>query len=124
VNLEIAQAVAQRRLSPKTGFKPSQKCVEASDDIIKGDFNSAPDSRIWDLSPIRSGAAKDGFYDVHPRKHHRGIHLISDALPFGRLWYIGPNAIENAIGYAKFNSRSHDAVIRVYDDAGPFLSSF
>jgi hypothetical protein len=27
------------------------------------------------------------------------------------------NAISNAIGYAKFFSRSHDAVIRVYDDA-------
>jgi hypothetical protein len=29
-----------------------------------------------------------------------------------------PNAISNAIGYAKFRSRSHDAVIRVYDAAG------
>jgi hypothetical protein len=29
-----------------------------------------------------------------------------------------PNAIENAIAYAKFRSRSHDAVIRVYDEAG------
>ena len=28
-----------------------------------------------------------------------------------------PVAISNAIGYAKFRSRSHDAVIRVYDDA-------
>jgi hypothetical protein len=28
--------------------------------------------------------------------------LISDALPFGRLWYGEPNAI----GYAKFYSRS------------------
>ena len=44
--------------------------------------------------------------------------LISDALPFGRLWYGEPNAVENAIGYAKFRSRSHDAVIRVYDEAG------
>ena len=26
--------------------------------------------------------------------------------------------ISNAIGYAKFFSRSHDAVIRVYDEAG------
>ena len=42
----------------------------------------------------------------------------SDALPFGRLWYSEPNAISNAIGYAKFFSRSHDAVIRVYDAAG------
>ena len=27
-----------------------------------------------------------------------------------------PDAITNAIGYAKFFSRSHDAVIRVFDD--------
>jgi hypothetical protein len=27
-------------------------------------------------------------------------------------------SISNAIGYVKFRSRSHDAVIRVYDDAG------
>jgi hypothetical protein len=29
-----------------------------------------------------------------------------------------PSAISNAIGYAKHRSRSHDAVIRVYDEAG------
>jgi hypothetical protein len=28
---------------------------------------------------------------------------------FGRLWHGQPNAISNAIGYAKFYSRSHDA---------------
>jgi len=56
-------------------------------------------------------------YEVRPRKDHRGFDLISDALPFGRLWYGEPNAVENAIGYAKHRSRSHDAVIRVYDDA-------
>src|SRR5690348_8879355 len=57
-------------------------------------------------------------YEVRPRKDHRGVDLISDALPFGRLWYGEPNAISNAIGYAKFFSRSHDAMIRVYDEAG------
>jgi hypothetical protein len=31
-------------------------------------------------------------YEVRPRKDHRGVDLISDALPFGRLWYDGPNA--------------------------------
>jgi hypothetical protein len=51
------------------------------------------------------------------RSDGRGIDLISDTLPFGRLWYAKPDAISNAIGYAKFSSRSHDAVIRVYDDA-------
>jgi hypothetical protein len=37
---------------------------------------------------------------------------------FGRLWYAEPDAISNAISYAKFRSRSHAAVIRVYDEAG------
>ena len=55
-------------------------------------------------------------YEVRPRKDHRGVDLISDALPFGRLWYAKPNAISNAIGYTKFFSRSHDAVIHVYDE--------
>jgi hypothetical protein len=44
-------------------------------------------------------------------KDHRGVDLISDALPFGRLWYGEPNAISNAIDYAKFYSPSRDAVI-------------
>jgi hypothetical protein len=52
-------------------------------------------------------------YEVRPRKDHRGVDLISDALPFGRLWYGEPNAASNAIGYAKFYSRSHRAVIRL-----------
>ena len=32
-------------------------------------------------------------YEVRPRKDHRAVDLISDALPFGRLWYGEPNAI-------------------------------
>ena len=56
-------------------------------------------------------------YEVRPRKDHRGVDLISDALPFGRLWYAESRAVANAINYAKFYSRSHDAVIRVYDAA-------
>jgi hypothetical protein len=57
-------------------------------------------------------------YEVRPRKDKRGVDLISDALPFGRLWYSEANAASNAVDYAKFYSRSHDAVIRVYDAAG------
>ena len=57
-------------------------------------------------------------YEVRPRSDKRGVNLISDALPFGRLWYGEPDAIVNAIGYAKFYSRSHDVVIRVYNEAG------
>jgi hypothetical protein len=37
-------------------------------------------------------------YEVRPRKDKRGVDLISDLLPFGRLWYGALNAISNAIG--------------------------
>ncbi|MGC1323809.1 MAG: hypothetical protein WA849_16635 [Candidatus Udaeobacter sp.] len=57
-------------------------------------------------------------YEVRPRKDHRGVDLISDGLPFGRLWYGEPNAASNAVDYAKSFSRSHRAVIRVYDETG------
>jgi len=63
------------------------------------------------------------FYEVRQPKDHRSFDLISDALPFGRLWYAEPNAISNAVGYAQFYSRSHDAVIRVYDDAGNVIET-
>jgi hypothetical protein len=62
-------------------------------------------------------------YEVRPRKDKRGVNLISDVLPFGKLWYGEPNAVSNAIGYAKFYSRSHDAVIRVYDEAGSVIDT-
>jgi hypothetical protein len=68
-------------------------------------------------------AVKPHFYEVRPRKDHRGFDLISDVLPFGALWYGEPNGISNAVGYAKFRSRSHDAVIRVYDDAGSVIET-
>jgi len=41
-------------------------------------------------------------------------------LPFGCLWYTKP---DDAIEYAKFRSRSHPAVIRVYDSAGNLLET-
>jgi hypothetical protein len=49
-------------------------------------------------------------YEVRPRKDKRGVDLISDALPFGRLWYGEP---DDAVDYAKFYSRSHDAPVSI-----------
>jgi hypothetical protein len=57
------------------------------------------------------------------RSKHIGVDLIFVALPFGRLCYAGPDTVANAIGYAKFRSRSHHAVIRVYDDAGNVIET-
>jgi len=57
---------------------------------------------------------------VCPRKDRRGVDLISDVLPFGRLWYDKP---DDAIGYAEHYSRAHDAVIRVYDESGNVIET-
>lgn len=44
-------------------------------------------------------------------------------LPFGRLCYGGLNAVSNAVSYAMHNSRSHDAMICVYDEAGNVIET-
>ena len=59
-------------------------------------------------------------YEVRPRRDKRGFNMISDALPFGRLLYTKPN---DAVRYAKFFSRSHDVVIRVYDESGNVIET-
>jgi hypothetical protein len=52
-------------------------------------------------------------YEVGQRSDKRGVNLIGDALPYSPLWYRGPNAIRDAIDYAKFYSRVHDVVFIV-----------
>jgi hypothetical protein len=73
-------------------------------------------------SELSRGRARR-LHQSRPRKDHRGIDVMSDVLPFGRLWYGEPNAVANAIGYAEHRSRSHDAVIRVYDEAGKVIQT-
>ena len=41
-------------------------------------------------------------FEVRPRKDKRGVDLISDALPFGRLWYGEPNAIATQLTTRSF----------------------
>jgi hypothetical protein len=65
-------------------------------------------------------SARAHVYEVRPRKDRRGFDLISDALPFGRLWY---TKVDHAVGYAQFYSRSHHAVIRVYDESGNVIET-
>jgi hypothetical protein len=62
-------------------------------------------------------------YEIRPRADKHGVDLISDALPYSPLWYRGPNAIRDAINHAEFYSRLHDAVVRVYDEAGNVIET-
>ena len=62
-------------------------------------------------------------YKIRPRADKRGVDLISDTLRYSPLWYAGPNAVSNAISFAKFNSRPHNAVIRVFDETGTVIET-
>jgi hypothetical protein len=70
------------------------------------------------LSPITPHV-----YEIRPRRDKRGVDLISDALPFGRLWYDGPNAVSNANRIRDARQPISDAVIRVYDAAGNMIET-
>lgn len=59
-------------------------------------------------------------YEVRPRKDKRGFDLMSDVLPFGRLWYL---KTADAVDYAKFYSRSHYTIIRVFDESGAVIET-
>ena len=56
-------------------------------------------------------------YEVRPRKDREGIELVSELFRYGPIWYAGPDAVRNAIAYAKYRShfRSQRAIIRVLD---------
>ncbi len=62
-------------------------------------------------------------YEVRPRKDHRGVDLISDALPFGRLWYgeLTQSAMQSVT--RSFAAGRTNAVIRVYGEAGNVIQT-
>jgi hypothetical protein len=62
-------------------------------------------------------------YEVRPRKDHRGVDLICDVLPFGACVTAGRTQSATQFGYARFRSRSHGAVIRVYDNVGNVIET-
>jgi hypothetical protein len=39
--------------------------------------------------------APTNVYEIRPHKDKHGVDLISDALPFARLWYAGPGAVSS-----------------------------
>ena len=57
-------------------------------------------------------------YEIRPRKDKRGVDLRCAAI---RSAVVPPN--QRAVDHAKFYSRSHDARIRVYDDAGDVIET-
>ena len=72
--------------------------------------------------PDRSTIRTD-VYEIRPRADKHGVDLVGDALPYSPMWYRGPRAITDAVDHAKFFSRSHAAVVRIYDPAGKVIAT-
>jgi hypothetical protein len=68
-------------------------------------------------------STEEEVYEVRPRKCRDGVELISDRFRYGPIWYAGPDAIRNALAYAKYRSLSHSrpAIIHVVDDPGTMI---
>jgi hypothetical protein len=62
-------------------------------------------------------------YEIRPCADKDGVDLVSDALPYSPMWYRGPKAITDAIDHARFFSRSHDAVVHIYDKSGNVIET-
>ena len=64
-------------------------------------------------------------YEVRPHKSGDGFDLLSDRFRYGPIWYAGPDAVRNAVAYAKYRSisRSNWAKIRVLDNFGAVIQT-
>ncbi len=83
--------------------------LEALSDKLWGNANSRMEM---------SATPAQDVYEIRPRKNRDGFDLISDRLRFGPIWYAGPDAVRYAAAYAKYRSRSHRAIIRVFNEEG------
>ena len=75
-------------------------------------------NKLWvDANGRETSSSAQDVYEVRPRKDQDGFDLISDRLPYGPIWYAGPDAIRYAAAYAKYHasSKSRRAIIRVLD---------
>jgi hypothetical protein len=83
--------------------------LEALSDKLWGNTNSRMEMSATPLQDV---------YEIRPRKDRDGFDLIGDRLRFGPIWYAGPDAVRYAVAYAKYCSRLHRAIIRVFNEEG------
>jgi len=78
-----------------------------------------------DQNSLELTSAHDA-YEVRPRRHGDGFDLISDSFRRGPISYAGPEAVRNAVAYAKYRShwRWQRAIIRVLDDSGAVIQTY
>jgi hypothetical protein len=84
---------------------------------------SVQSNKVWGDATSQMEISSTGVqdvYEIRPCKDREGFDLVSDCLRRGPIWYAGPDAVRNAIAYAKYrsHSRSRPAIIRVLDEQG------
>lgn len=109
------KTLRQRRRNVVDSTKRARRVIKASINLVR--------QRWTKPNKLKHSTPSVQVYEIRPRTDKHGFDLISDAMPYSPLWYRGPNAIRDAIVHAKFISRSHDAVIHVYDDAGNVIET-
>ena len=74
----------------------------------------------------RVDAPATDVYEIRPRREGDGFDLIGDQLRDGPIPYAGPDAVRNAVAYAKHWSwsRSRRAIIRVLDHSEAIIEDF
>ena len=93
----------------------SHGLIEAPSDKLLRDANSRMEM---------SATSCQDFYEIRPRKDRDGFDLISDRMRNGPIWYAGPDAVRYAVAYAKYRSRSHRAIIRVFNEEGNVTETY
>ena len=106
---------AQRRRSNIDFKKRAQRVLKASVNLVQ--------QRWTRLARRKHSSTSIDTYEIRPRSDKHGFDLTSDALRYSPLWYRGPNAIMDAVRYARSYSRSRPIVIRVYDPTGNLIET-
>ena len=106
---------AQRRRDLIDLKKRARRVLKASINLVQQHWNKSDRRK-------RSSSYID-VYEIRPRADKHGFDLSGDALRYSPLWYRGPNAIMDAVRYARSYSRSRPTVIRVYDPTGNLIET-
>ena len=74
---------------------------------------------------IGEGITRCDIYDVRPHKSGDGFDLSSEVFRYGPIWYAGPDAVRNAVAYAKYRSLScsRRAKIRLLNNSGAVIQT-
>jgi hypothetical protein len=101
-------------------FESTYALLVRSEEKGRGVLEALSD-KLWGNANSRmemSATPAQDVYEIRPRKDRDGFDLIGHRLRFGPIWYAGPDAVRYAVAYAKYCSRLHRAIIRVFNEEG------